>query len=130
MIRIDREIQSCMQELVVDGEQSLSAYYSFPRTFAGFQGHFPGNPLVPGVCLIQAVAGMLETAYQEPLRIKMVKNVKFTSPVVPDEMILIKAKVAIEGDRILRAMAAIEGYADAGRKIAKLQLMFHRGAIK
>lgn len=48
-----------------------------------FKAHFPGNPIIPGVCCVeivrQAVGNMLDT----DLRISVVKNLKFISLMTP-----------------------------------------------
>ena len=44
------------------GEGKFEAELRFDPEFPGFAGHFEGNPLVPGVCLIQAAELLAERA--------------------------------------------------------------------
>ena len=48
-----------------------------------YKAHFPGEPITPGVCVIQIAKELLEDYLQRPLAIKAVKNVKFLAVVSP-----------------------------------------------
>lgn len=48
-----------------------------------YKAHFPGEPITPGVCLIQMAKELLEDILDEALRIVAVKNVKFLNIVSP-----------------------------------------------
>lgn len=48
-----------------------------------FQAHFPGEPITPGVCIIQIAKELLEDHLHRSLAVKTVKNVKFLSVVSP-----------------------------------------------
>ena len=51
---------------------------------AVYRGHFPGYPITPGVCLVQIALELIaEMAGQTGL--VAAKNIKFTSPVIPEE---------------------------------------------
>ena len=51
-----------------------------------FQAHFPGEPITPGVCIIQIAKELLEDVVGEQLLICAVKNVKFLRVISPVEM--------------------------------------------
>jgi len=46
-------------------------------------GHFPGNPIVPGVVLLDRIAAAIERA--RGLRIARIASVKFLAPLKPEE---------------------------------------------
>ena len=48
-----------------------------------YKAHFPGEPITPGVCVIQSAKELLEDHLHRPLAIKAVKNVKFLAVVSP-----------------------------------------------
>jgi len=50
-----------------------------------FEGHFPGQPVLPGACLLQFVKEVLEEALEKSLRLKKATQLKFISMVVPGD---------------------------------------------
>jgi len=50
-----------------------------------YQAHFPGEPVTPGVCLLQIARELLEDYLQATLEIRSVKNMKFLAIVSPEE---------------------------------------------
>ena len=48
-----------------------------------YKAHFPGEPITPGVCVIQIAKELLEDHFQRELSIKAVKNVKFLMVISP-----------------------------------------------
>lgn len=49
-----------------------------------YQAHFPGEPITPGVCLLQMGLELLEDAVGCALELDGVKNVKFLSVLHPE----------------------------------------------
>jgi 3-hydroxymyristoyl/3-hydroxydecanoyl-(acyl carrier protein) dehydratase len=54
-------------------------------------GHFPGNPIVPGVLIIEEVMHAVER-WRGQLRLKKVESVKFTAVLKPDHVFDIKLR--------------------------------------
>jgi 3-hydroxyacyl-[acyl-carrier-protein] dehydratase len=55
-----------------------------------FEGHFPGNPILPGVCTVQIVKELLEMAFKKELMLEKAGNIKylgFVSPVSTPEVL-------------------------------------------
>lgn len=50
-----------------------------------FQGHFPGNPVTPGVCMMQIVKDLTEQITVSKLFLKSASNVKFMAIINPFE---------------------------------------------
>lgn len=60
-----------------------------PANHPSLPGHFPGQPIVPGVVILDAV---LHALYQwrPESRVAAFRMVKFVSPLLPDEMFTIE----------------------------------------
>lgn len=48
-----------------------------------YKGHFPGNPVIPGVCQIQMITEILEQIHKKNLRLINADNIKFLSMINP-----------------------------------------------
>jgi len=87
-----------------------------------FQGHFPQEPVMPGVLQIEAMAqtaGVLVLNFlEEPEKYSTyflkIENVKFRQKVVPGNTLLLNVSLATE---IRRGCAVVKGYAFVGEKI-------------
>ncbi len=71
-----------IQELTNDGS-IISATIALNADHKIFDGHFPGQPVLPGVCTMQMVREILETVLGEHLRLFRSGNIKFISLIVP-----------------------------------------------
>lgn len=49
-----------------------------------FKGHFPGNPIMPGVCMMQIIKELTEEVTKLPLTMQSLSNVKFMALINPD----------------------------------------------
>lgn len=49
-----------------------------------FKGHFPDNPIMPGVCMIQIIKELSETITQSNLTIQTLSNAKFMAIINPE----------------------------------------------
>lgn len=58
-----------------------------PADHPAFAGHFPGNPIVPGVVLLDHALQLLSTAVNQPVPHIKLSSVKFLSPVTPGETV-------------------------------------------
>ena len=85
---IGEAINGCMRELAKSNGDSVTARFNFGLSFVGFNGHFPDNPILPGVCIIQCIVVMYETLNKAKIRIVEVENVKFMASVSCDEDVL------------------------------------------
>ena len=49
-----------------------------------FQGHFPGNPVMPGVCMIQMIKELTEEVIGNILFLSVSSNIKFLAIINPE----------------------------------------------
>jgi 3-hydroxyacyl-[acyl-carrier-protein] dehydratase len=50
-----------------------------------FAGHFPGQPVVPGVCLVQLVKEVTEKVVGQKVLLTQAANIKFLQLIIPNE---------------------------------------------
>lgn len=50
-----------------------------------YQGHFPEQPVLPGVCMLHIVKEITETIRQQPLQYTRISSAKFLSAIHPGE---------------------------------------------
>lgn len=50
-----------------------------------FNGHFPNNPVMPGVCMIQIIKELTEKAFDVELFMEKASNIKFMALINPEE---------------------------------------------
>ena len=65
-------------------ENELSCRIVFNPDHAIFKGHFPGQPVVPGVCMMEIVKELLQDRFDRRMRLLEARNVKFLGFITPD----------------------------------------------
>jgi 3-hydroxyacyl-[acyl-carrier-protein] dehydratase len=63
-----------------------------------FKGHFPGNPVTPGVCMMQIIKELSEEILKNSLFMTNSSNVKFMALINPDVNSKLKLELEISGD--------------------------------
>ncbi len=63
---------------------SFSCKVAFNTHHDIFKGHFPGQPVVPGVCMMEMVKELLEQQTDKDLWLRNAGQVKFLQFVTPD----------------------------------------------
>lgn len=102
-----------------------------------FQGHFPGNPVMPGVLMLEALAqaaGLLafitEDVYPDQIThfyFAGLDEVRFRKPVKPGDQLILKANV----DRIMRGIWKYTTIAEvAGEEVTSCKMMIAVGKKK
>jgi len=77
-----------------------------------YQGHFPGHPVVPGVCLLQLMKECVENIRQQKLQYTQVSSCKFLSAINPIETphiaVMLVLKETEEGTLLLQAEGTVK----------------------
>lgn len=85
-----------------------------------YKAHFPGEPITPGVCIMQIAKELLEEAVSEDLILSCVKNIKFLRIISPNEVTEIcysLAKISREDDQI-KVQVTVTAGEDAYAKLS------------
>ena len=65
--------------------------WTVPSDLPYLQGHFPDQPILPAIAIIDASTYLLQCALEQPgLAVKAVANAKFLSPIVPGTQVQIQ----------------------------------------
>ena len=72
-----------------------------------FEGHFPGQPLVPGACMLQMVKEVTATIMDKNIRLTKADNLKFLKPIDPHKLsvLLMNLSYTISTDGIIHVSA-------------------------
>lgn len=119
MSQIARQIRECMSDLGQADDGTLTARFVFPAEFLGFQGHFPGEPVLPAVCEIQGAVAMLEAWRNRRVGLREIILAKFSAPVTCDEELVYACSVTKEDPHGAVVKATV---AKDGRAVARFRL--------
>lgn len=71
--------------VTADAQTRHSATLRVPATHPALTGHFPGNPIVPGVVILDAVICAAEAWLGGDFHVHGLSHAKFLAPLKPDE---------------------------------------------
>lgn len=91
-----------VEDFQAEGSE-INASLSLNRSHSIFQGHFPGQPVVPGVCMMQLMKELVERHLGKTLTVTEADNMKFLSVLDPTVTNRVHATVSLkeEGNRIV-----------------------------
>ncbi len=81
-------------------------------------GHFPDNPIVPGVVILEEVLEQIWQSVDEPLVLSKIPTVKFHSPLRPNESLQLTFNIL--PDHLVTFSCQV-----GSRRIASGQFLFH-----
>ena len=64
---------------------SVKAKITINENHKIFEGHFPGKPVVPGVCMVQIILEIMEDVVGKPVRLTESETIKFLTVMSPKE---------------------------------------------
>ncbi len=71
-------------ELDYSDKENVKAIIDLNKDHEVYEGHFPGNPVVPGVCLTQLIKEIMESVKDKELSLVYASNIKFMAVVNPE----------------------------------------------
>ncbi|RJR16571.1 MAG: hypothetical protein C4581_09655 [Nitrospiraceae bacterium] len=119
MINIKKAVEQCMSGFEAKESGELTAGFMFPDDFIGFQGHFPGSKILPGICQIQCALCMLEKLHGKKVVLREIISAKYFQPVLPSEELICRAGSTREasGDVVLKASFSMDN-----KKVSEMKL--------
>jgi 3-hydroxymyristoyl/3-hydroxydecanoyl-(acyl carrier protein) dehydratase len=72
---------------------AIGATFLISRDHPALPGHFPGNPVVPGVVVLDHVIWTLAAAGVPLSRLRNLRQAKFIEPLLPDEEATVTAEI-------------------------------------
>lgn len=72
-------------------------HWIVPRDHPAFDGHFPGSPILPGVVLLDIALLAIADAGNIELSCCEISSVKFLSPALPGDELVIQHAIAVNG---------------------------------
>lgn len=79
-------------------EQNVNAVIELNKDHDIFKGHFPGNPVMPGVCMLQIIKELTERAVDKSLFLKLASNIKFMAIINPNKNPILSLQLSITQD--------------------------------
>ena len=102
-------------------ESGIEAELLFDAEHDLYRGHFPNNPITPGVCLIQSLNDLIEGEYRGK-QIAEIRKCKFTAIHNPNEVPVVTAKLkVVELDYGIRVSGDVS---DSNQTFLKYQATF------
>lgn len=65
-----------------------------------YEGHFPGQPVVPGVCTLTMIREILAKALDRPVRFGYIKECKYISALLPEKGMQVRFVMDVEDDAL------------------------------
>ena len=90
MSKIDQEITGLLINNLTFSDKTLSSRVKFDKNFIGFNGHFPDNPVLPGVIMIKVMIKMFELFKEKKYFLSKIKKSKFMEPVLHNSYVTFK----------------------------------------
>ena len=113
--------------LELDPQKRVVGYKNITANEPYFVGHFPGNPLMPGVYMVEALAQLGGTAILAPgdfaLRtpyLVSIEKAKFRRPVIPGDQLMMEVDVVKTRKNIgwCTAVAKVDGVVACSAELA------------
>lgn len=84
--------------VIEKSEQSTRLGIVFDPDHPIYQGHFPENPVTPGVCLIEMVKEVVSDQLNEEIMLVEAGQIKFLNPLIPDRKAVLE--MAVEMNKV------------------------------
>lgn len=81
---------------------AINAHIQLNKNHTVFNGHFPENPVTPGVCMIQTIKEIVQSHLNTNLFLQSISNIKFTALINPNinANLILELSIVEENDTI------------------------------
>jgi 3-hydroxyacyl-[acyl-carrier-protein] dehydratase len=83
-----------------DQDNIIHAVLDIDRDNKILAGHFPGQPVVPGACMLQLVKDILTDTLNKPVRLLKADNIKFLSLIDPETTQSLQLEITYQQNEI------------------------------
>lgn len=95
---IEGGLPSCLKNLKCEtlsaSELVVQGMFVFPASYCAYDGHFPGQPILPAIVQLAAARYLIESTLQKTLIPAGFSKLKFKGMVQPDDQIVISVTLA------------------------------------
>lgn len=93
---LDESLSQCCLTSSIESMTELrleaSADFLFPYDFAAFQGHFPGNPILPAIVQLAMVRFLAAHSLGKPVMPSHHQKIKFKGVIRPEDAVTVNIK--------------------------------------
>ena len=114
------EIDTIFDQAAENGDGACT--FSVPGTFSGYRGHFPGNPILPGIVQLSFIRRLAERRLGHPLRLAGVRRIKYLRVITPDMPVMLKLDLEPQADGTWAANASF--LTGEGGRVSAAKLFF------
>lgn len=105
------------------GKDRFEGVFSFPAESPVFDGHFPGSPVLPGICLVISSLIVAEQLCGRSIVFRGVNSAKFFAPVLPDHKVVFNGSLtAASGEKNGNIFLKVD-FLSENQKVARLRLL-------
>ena len=87
-----------IKEIDPSDKENINIIIELNKDHEIYKGHFPGNPVVPGVCLTQLIKEVVENIEARDVRLVYAVNIKFMAVVNPEINNILEIDLKIKHD--------------------------------
>lgn len=87
-----------LKEIDPSDKENIKAIVELNKDHEIYKGHFPGNPVVPGVCLTQLIKEIIENIEARDVMLVYANNIKFMAVVNPEINNILQIDLKIKHD--------------------------------
>ena len=99
-----------LKSLTRSGVNEMVTEISVPSESHWFSGHFPGEPILPGIAQLEMVFDTIKELTQKNLRISNVRKVRFKQIIRPDDSIKIIVRYQKHGSLLFSFRVIVKGH--------------------